>query len=286
MSYTLLIVLTLFCSLVQSSVPPPTVAQDYQALVAAEKQFAHFTEQHTIKEGFLQFLSTDAVLYRRKFVNGKDFYAAQQSTATILSWSPQYAAISQSGSFGYTAGPYQIKRHQTAQPSSFGHYISLWAKVDTTWQVIFDLGCPYDEPNDFTAFAYPEQYDKKVATSLDTTRLKSDLMTVERRFSALSAKNSLQAAYQAFLAEQPLLFRTGQQPFDQPAKIKALVVSSQTSVVFTPQDGKVAVAGDLGYVFGYSRTGKLTPKPYLHIWKIDQQREWKLVLEVLTLAAQ
>ena len=261
-----------------------TVEQDYRELVASEREFAEFTENNNIRDGFIRFLADDGIIFRNGFVNGKDFYLPQEPSPTVLSWQPQYADISRSGDFGYTTGPYQIQFSRDQPPELFGHYISVWSKDDSEgWRVVFDIGAPYPEEKSFPDLAFPDKYPLKISIPADTAETKSFLIELEEVFSSNSSSNNLRAAYERFLSDDVLLFRIGSFPFDTEQAVNELVQSSVQSVAYEPINGKVSIAGDLGYVYGFTRQGDNSPSPYLHIWKFEKAGRWKIVLEVLSL---
>ena len=262
-----------------------TVEKDYRELAATEKKFAAFTEENGISEGFLAFLADDAILFRDgEYVLGIPFYQ-QNPSSGILSWKPQYADISQSGDLGYTTGPFTFRNSPEDTPSGFGHYISVWEKVDTaTWKVVFDLGNFYPPPSDtFPDLVFPQKYPRKIAFVGDTTSLVAALIAQDSAFAQLASTENLRSAYEIFLAESPILFRSGSLPIDTPNEVQSLVASANQQPNLTPVGGKTSVLGDLGYVYGLTERESGTPTAYLHIWKYERWKGWQLVVEVLAI---
>ncbi|MEO0332642.1 MAG: nuclear transport factor 2 family protein [Bacteroidota bacterium] len=262
-----------------------TVEEDYRELVATEKKFAAFTEENGTPEGFLAFLADDALLFRDgEYVLGIPFYE-QNPSSGILSWKPQYADISRSGDLGYTTGPFEFRNSPEDPPSGFGHYISVWEKVDTaTWKVVFDLGSFYSPPSDsFPDLVFPSKYPRKISSVRDTTGLVAALIAQDSAFAQLASTENLQAAYELFLAESPILFRSGSRPFDIPDEVQSLIVSANQQPNLTPIGGKTSMLGDPGYVYGLTEQEGGPPTAYLHIWKYEQWKGWRIVVEVLSI---
>ena len=60
-----------------------------------------------------------------------------------MTWTPQFAAISDSGDLGYTYGLWQAKGRglDGSERSATGKYVTIWKRAaDGGWQVVFDGG--------------------------------------------------------------------------------------------------------------------------------------------------
>ena len=67
----------------------------------------------------------------------------------ILIWRPVFADVSYGGDMGYTTGPYEYRDiGSDLIPSGYGHYVSMWKKLENgNWRVIFDAGIQYEGPD-------------------------------------------------------------------------------------------------------------------------------------------
>lgn len=103
---SLLIVIGLFVTGVS------TYAQkNSKALIHTERSFASYTVANGIKKGFLQFLDSSGLVFPgADAVNGISFHSKSPGNTAVLNWGPEYAVISASGDFGFTTGPYHLKR--------------------------------------------------------------------------------------------------------------------------------------------------------------------------------
>jgi ketosteroid isomerase-like protein len=66
-------------------------------------------------------------------------------TATILTWRPTMAEVSNDGSMAYTIGEYDfyVRGRDSARTASSGRYLTVWRRqVDSSWKVIADIGSP------------------------------------------------------------------------------------------------------------------------------------------------
>jgi ketosteroid isomerase-like protein len=120
------------------------------ALVEAERTFAEAAAEYGIRDGFLQFLANDSVIFDPAPTNGKKLYAAYDDKGKRLIWQPIFAAISRAGDLGLTTGPWEFKKVGNGDtPVAFGQFVSIWKKQrDNSWKVAVDLGIDNPQPND------------------------------------------------------------------------------------------------------------------------------------------
>jgi len=97
------------------------------------------------------------------------------------------------------------------------------------------------------------------------------------------------AAYESVASNEIRFSRQGEQPIFTPADkaqfLKRISLYSNQSLV----DGGIASSGDLGYVYGTANVvasvnGNEESKraTYLRVWKKENGRDWKIVLDVMT----
>ena len=112
------------------------------SLVEAERAFARTSEEKGIREAFLTWLAPDSVVFRPGPVAGRPVYEKMDpANPTAPDWGPEFADIAASGEVGYTTGPYEVRPRRGAEPSGFGHYISIWkTQPDGSWKVFLDIG--------------------------------------------------------------------------------------------------------------------------------------------------
>ena len=117
-------------------------------LIEAERAFSKTSEEKGIREAFLTWLAPDAIVFRPGPVEGRPVYEKMDpANPAVLSWQPEFAEIAASGEIGYTTGPYEIRPGRDAEPSGFGHYISIWKKQpDGAWRVLLDIGVQHGRP--------------------------------------------------------------------------------------------------------------------------------------------
>lgn len=262
-----------------------TVAADYQALVAAEQSFAAYTEKEGIKAGFSRFLSPEGiVVVKDDFTLGKPLYEKAPYVPGVLSWTPVYADIADSGDFGYTTGPFEVRpKMKTDDPVGFGHFTTVWQKNRTgQWEAIADVGITHTNPQQVrTDLYWPDVYSQRWRGDCDTTARRIELIEAENRLAQLAGGQSLRSAYQSALAKNhPVrLYRKGFVPV-MGDEARTYIDGLTTTAIYRLSRVKVASSGDMGIAYGYvqeqDRKGL-----YLRIWKRLPDMSWKLVHEVL-----
>jgi hypothetical protein len=259
-----------------------TVANDYQDLVNAERAFAAYGRDHSVKDAFAKFLS-DAYIFRQgKFVLGGPFYAAQPERPGRLTWCPAYARVAASGNWGYTTGPSEYHAAvATDPPAGFGDFVSIWQKTPAGgWRVFFDGGTTHaapTKPAPEISSGGPTASQPTAPT--DTAEARNSLRQVEAAF-AKRALGSLRQAYAPVLpaSTELRLLREGAETY-LGAAAKTLANASTQAVSFRPFRAGVAPSGELGYTMGYLDF-KQQPGHYLRIWR-RQGPQWVLELELL-----
>jgi ketosteroid isomerase-like protein len=116
------------------------LAEDLQA---TEQAFAQ-TMADRDHAAFVTFLAEDAVFFGgRGEIRGSEAVAAAwkpffDGPEAPFSWSPDTAAVLDSGALGLTSGPVLA-----SDGTRIGTFNSVWRRVpDGTWKVVFDRGCP------------------------------------------------------------------------------------------------------------------------------------------------
>ncbi|RIV19698.1 hypothetical protein DYU11_22475 [Fibrisoma montanum] len=263
---------------------PLSVRSDYQALVAAERAFAQRAIDKGIRDAFLENLDEQSVIYEtNRFSPGRPAYARLQSEPGKLLWRPAYAEIAQSGSLGYTTGPFEIRPHSMDdKPVAHGHYTTVWHKTaDGSWKALVDFGIIHGQPDvPVPDVQPPAQFAAKVTAAADTAALGRELLQTETAFAEIARANSLRDAYRQVwpTSDSVRLLRDGFAP--NVGKAAGTVADASTQQVdYRPVRAVVAPSGDFGFVYGYA-TYQRRQQAYLRIWRKRSGR-WQLAQEVL-----
>ncbi len=268
--------------------PPDSLAG---SLVEAERSFCRAAVSRGIREGFLSYLDTDAVVFRPGPVAGVAVYRESKPSPAVLSWRPVRVSVARAGDIGYTTGPWVYRKNPGDSPAGFGQYVSIWRRgTGGEWKVILDAGISH--PNEDTtpglsgAEYRPLENGKSPETCVDTTRELASLMTIERTLFRTSTDSGFVRALRAAACDDIRIYRSGDFP-----RIGFENLGSDSNIPgagweWQPMGGMVSRSGDLGYTFGRSRhSGSDTVSPstgsYLRIWKKERGQGWKVAIDLM-----
>ena len=303
----------LFAILALSSALVPaagrTAAQDERekallSLIEAERAFSRTSAEKGIREAFLTWLRPDALVFRPAPVEGRPVYENMDpANPAVLTWEPEVADIAASGEMGYTSGPYTLRPHRGAEPTGFGHYVSVWKKgPDGAWKVFLDAGIQYERPlSQVPVEAVVKPRPEAVFAELSLEAHRDEARVIGERatkFASAAASRGYRSALAEFATDDIRVYRPGRFPVVGKSLIKELIPKSigrhslsRFSRTETSQVSKsnfraeIAWAGDLAVTFGTSdqlNARRVTEKAaFLKIWRKGRPADaWEICLDL------
>lgn len=273
-------------------IPPGSMAQiadaNLQSMVNAEEAFARMASEKNTKDAFLFYLSDDAVTVGPHGpLVGKSAIKKRPANASLLSWNIAYCDIASSGDFGYTTGPWEFRPSRDSLPVAFGEFHSIWKKqYDGSWKNFLDIGIDHPGPS-HEAMRTSSKPLSAPAKKVPAVEAIVSLMKEENAFLESYKKNGL-AAYKTVASSEIRYSREGEMPAVTTAQKAAFMKSAHP--YFNPQlvDGGIAPSGDMGYVYGTVTAVLLMDDKqeskqatYLRVWKKEDGKTWKIVLDVI-----
>jgi len=266
----------------------PAAAQD---IVDAERAFAHLAQSASTREAFLTYLTAESITFSQGPHKGTERYLKAPVNDSLLEWSPAFVDAAASGNFGYDLGPWTYRNHRAdAEPVACGTFVTIWKKQSSgVWRVALDLGTvqpPATESVSATTPASPAIMPSKTEAAHGSG---SGLLAAEHDFITRFKQNTIEACAKTFSVEARL-YRPGLPPAISPAAISRYFGTERTTTrpVFEVIAGEAASTGDLGFVYGWITNeplaaGETTTKRsnYLRIWKREDGRSWKIVLDAV-----
>ena len=269
------------------------------SLVEAERAFSKTSEEKGLREAFLTWLAPDAIVFRPAPVEGRPVYEKMDpADPAVLTWEPEFAEIASSGELGYTTGPYRIKPGPGAEPSGFGHYVSIWKRQpDGAWRVLLDIGVqhgPPASPAGTTTAASPTMPAPAEPLPPDALRdVEYAFGLYAGTFDKEVALKGLPKALAAFAAEDVRVYRPGGFPAVGLAAAKRMVPADEGKADrkgLGPGSPKISYkvgiswAGDLAYTYGTAGSGKTGATEgsaaFLRIWRRDASGHYKIRLDI------
>jgi ketosteroid isomerase-like protein len=289
------ILAVIFCGLVSMpvlSVGAETLSRGAQGIINAERAFARLAAETNTREAFLTYLTDESITFGQGPHKGKARTRERPADDELLEWEPAFVDVAASGDFGYDLGPWKFRGHRAdAEPIAWGTFVTVWKKQpDNTWRVALDLGTSH-RPESARAVVTPatSAIDPKQMPVMAKSDFHAELLAAERTFISRFAQTGMDA-YASVLSSEARLYRPGLMPACTPAAINSTFKTGPAGAraIYELLDGEIASSGDLGYVYGWvttetTATEKTETKRsnYLRIWKRENGREWKLMLDLI-----
>lgn len=266
------------------------------SLIDAERAFSRTSGTKGIREAFLTWLAPDATVFRPGPVEGRPVYEKMSpDNPAILTWEPEIAEVAASGELGYTSGPYEVRPNRGAEPTGFGHYVSVWKKqADGTWKVLLDIGVQHDRPEPSAAIrAVAAPQAAAAFAPLSPEALRDEERAFGERaglFEKEAATRGSRKALSAFATDDIRIYRPGRFPSVGKRAFDAIIPSGAGRI--TPGSERrnaayhvgLAWSGDLAYSYGTFEISKnravVETTAYLRIWRKDLSGIWRICLDI------
>ena len=268
---------------------PDTYQTDIENLVANERAFASKSTTDGTRAAFLEFLSDSGIVFGDTPTNGKDLWISRPESETVLFWQPVFADVSSNGEFGYTTGPWEYSVDSEADPTAWGHYVTVWQKTPSgVWRFAIDGGIVHEmQPVVETHVDTPGPESSRTRAEHSISMGAGILENLDRAYSNLAADSGVAKALLAYASEDVRVYRDGVFPMvGREFGSNFINTSGYNSVTWEPMSEVLSAAGDLGFTYGtatVSSDGTETRTVnYLHIWKLSLDGQWQVVLDLLT----
>ena len=286
----------LFGALMIAQGASPSAPAPLDRIVAAERAFAAATRHLGIRDGFLTFLTADAIDIapegdRLAIVSLTARLRAQPASAVPpprqLLWEPRTGAVSQAGDLGWLTGPYRNTAGDGASADRHGAYFSIWRRQpDGTYKVRLDIGIATASRVSSFAEGFTAAEAPASAPPGGGATTERDIRAVEAAF-AEAATAAVGDAYRARLLPGARLHRNERSPFVG-ATAAAAFMSGFERIGWTVLHAEVAESGDLaftagsydGVVAGTAGTpGAVERGFFVRVWHRDASGAWRIAFE-------
>ena len=124
---------------------PVDVSGEKKMLLNTDKAFSDMSEKAGMKNAFLEYMDSNAVLLKPDHLPiigaaAVDYLIQINDSSGTLNWQPEHAFVSQSADLGYTYGVFAY--HPALKDTVlYGTYVSIWKKQkDGKWKYVLDSG--------------------------------------------------------------------------------------------------------------------------------------------------
>lgn len=275
---------------------PSAVTSDLERMAATERAFAAATAHIGVRDGFLTFLTPDAIDIapvggRLAIVSLPERLRAQAAPALplrrTLLWEPRWGAISAAGDLGWLTGPYRHTSIGAPDQDRHGAYFSIWRRqADGTYKVRLDIGIDAAGEVGFPA-GFTRATSPVPARPGAPVAIESDIRMTEARF-AEATLAGVGHAYRARLLPDARLHRNERSPFAGAAAVEKFVSATFERLAWAVLHAEVSASGDLAFTAGsYDAVAKAsdgrpqTPERgfFVRVWQRAESGDWKIAFE-------
>ncbi len=265
------------------------------SLVESERAFARAAADLGTRSAFLAYLADDAVLFRPRALNGRQFLQTQQDRPGLLSWEPVYADVSAAGDLGYTTGPWSYKPDPAGDPIAHGHYFSVWKKLpDGSWKVAIDHGIynpPPAEPAGPLRTPQLHRADRgRAGREIEPGAELQRVLDKDRAFAAAAESQGALQSVNAFVTADVYILRNDIDPRTGIEEARVLAAERPGKLTCSVLGGEVARSGDLAFTYGeYQYTPPRAEAPselgnYVRVWRNSPSTGgiWRVAVDLLS----
>jgi len=263
------------------------------SMVANERAFAAMAKATSTKEAFLNYLAEDCIVFQPTATSGRKAWEARQTSKATLLWEPCFAEVASSGDLGYTTGPWEwhppadsAGTPATPDRYAYGHFSSIWKREHGVWRVILDIGITHPKP----ASGGVGSGEFAAGPVLPIRTMKSSRVKLEALDVDLSKAMRAMGAHEALAARAATDIRfnlEGHVPTVGLEATQARVDSVAGFFDFKAEGSGIASSGDIAYTYGLAErfvsanAAAADTSVYLHVWRQENGRNWKLALAVV-----
>lgn len=274
----------------------PRAAADavMDSLVSSERAFAALSVAKGMKEAFLTYLADDAIVFQPTATNGRKAWEARSASPNSLHWEPCFVAVSSAGDMGYTTGPWELRppADSTGAPAAperilHGHFSSVWKRQrGGAWRVIADIGISHPKP----LMGGVGSGDLLAGPTLPPRTMKAsrvNMAGLDRNLAKAMRASGAHDALAGHASPDVRLNIDGKYPSVGIDAAQARIYSVAGFFDYKTEGSGMASSGDLGYTYGLAErfvsanAAAADTSVYLHVWRQDDGRTWKLALAVL-----
>jgi ketosteroid isomerase-like protein len=257
---------------------------DFQRLVDSEKALNIVAANKGAKAAFLEYMASDAVVFRPKAVNGVAFWGRQPDTSGgVLTRKIDIADISANGLLGYATGSWELHPNGKSDAATrFGQYVTIWEKkAGKGFRAVLEINIMHDEITNTAARHVVAADDKR-----DSNKRGWSVADASMNFQRVAmSKDALAGAYDRFMGHDARILLDGLPPLNGRKTILS-ETRRYRSVLFPNQVNSFQTA-DMAYMWNpcsYATSEGIEAGNCLQIWKL-RNKKWWIVLGVFAAVA-
>ncbi len=245
-----------------------------------ERAFEKRVAEKGIRGGFLEYLSSDAVMFFPEAANARETWTKRPNSEAVLTWNPILVYVSSNDVLAYSIGNSVYRPNGKNDPTGFaGHYLSVWMRqANGEYKAVFDTGINHDAPASVTT-----EWSVPSGSGLEKNERRLSAADSATPFFVKADSDGAVKAYQAFLADDAILMRDGSMPFTGRNAAIDYLKKGKNAIKFARRKSFVEAA-DLAYHYSsyteVDKSGKeLGRGGYAQVWRL-RGGKWQIVADI------
>jgi ketosteroid isomerase-like protein len=249
-------------------------------LAKVENEFAQVAADKDWIAAFKSYFAEDGVWFVPAPEKTQESLAKLPADAAKVKveWYPTLSDASSTGQLGFNLGPYVWSDADPTKLPKRGYFFTVWKRnAAGAFRVAVDFGVNVGS-------AAQERRSAWHAVSRRPVAAKQGGLTAlaeQDRAVGEAIREQGAAGYAGLFDRDAVLLRDGVPPRRGTTAIRKQLAGETDAWRFYVIDG--AVDGDLGYTYGSVQKGSSATAAgyYVHVWRLDAKRTWRLAVEVL-----
>lgn len=255
------------------------------SLLAADRAAARVSSSQGAYAALQSIVDQNSFLFTPDRVNALSYLRSRPNMPDVLHWETNFSVVAKSMEWGVTAGPMTFQRVGARKRQ--GEYVTVWKRDRKgVWKVALRAEVEHTGTNpDIKPMFFEPQNDNYVRHRSKARLAQRDdiIKSNEELFSSVS-KSNVQAAYNEFLAEDARFLYPWQAPIEGKKAIIGFLSKQNIDIVTEPEEVNRAYSGEWAYSYGTATVHtaeKAVPFRYLRIWKMQDDYQWHIQIEML-----
>jgi len=253
-----------------------------KSLVNAENEFEKSIAKIGDKDSYLEYSSTNTLVFRPNPVNAKTFYGAQTKGMNEVSWEPNLAKVSKSGDWGFTTGTYQVGKTD----KKYGQYLSIWKAEGGKWKLAIDLGTESNKPLAKIADRFVEPKERIAPkTFINEKEIKAGkdvILTTEKTLNTFLKTHGI-GAFGGFLTNDARLLFPGNEAIEGKGKVLSFLNGMIGKINLKTTGVDKAAGSDFAYTYGVAtvdyKADLRESFNYVFVYEKAADASWNLIVQ-------
>ncbi len=257
-----------------------------EEMIDAERRFAKTSVETNTRDAFIAFIADDGVMFMPHAVQAKKLFVESPPSKSFLTWEPAFADMAASGDFGYTTGPWALKRDRSSDKfDAFGQFFTVWKRQpDGSWKFAVDIGISHSPHVGKTARVESPSATRRWKGKADQQSERAALIDLDRKYSESSLRKGIGESFLEYSAADIRVLREGSFPVSGKQAARKLIEQKKGQYSWTVASSDVSRAADLGYTYGLGQVKTTDDKTehfnYTRVWKRQPDGAWKVVVDL------